>query len=265
GPAQGGGVIVSPEGYILTAAHVAQRPGQIAIAHLHDGRTVRVRSLGMNREFDAGVMKILENQNSGNAWPHAAMGNSESLRLGSWCVAMGHPGGLDRERGAVARVGRVLENGSDAIVTDCALISGDSGGPLFDLKGRLIAVHSRIGNDIAANLHVPVDRYEDHWDRMVKGEAWGFLPNFKPWLGVSGSTSTETAMLKRVTPGSPAAKAGLKSEDIVLRFGATRISDFKSLLDAVAQTMPGEQVRVRVQRELRILDLNIEIGRQDDK
>ena len=151
-------------------------------------------------------------------------------------------------------------------MTDCALIGGDSGGPLFDIAGRLIAVHSRIGNDVAENLHVPIDHYGDSWDRMQNKVAWGYLPGFKPVLGLSGGTDPDSptvARVKKVAPGSPADRAGLKTDDIIVQFGEVKITDFKSLQAAVADTMPGERLRITVNRDGIQRRFDIEVGRAD--
>jgi len=261
GPAQGCGVIVSPDGYVLTAAHVATRPGKNAIITFKDGRTVTAVTLGLNRSVDAGLIKINDGQNEGRDWPHASIGTSERLRPGMWCVATGHPGGFDRNRGVVTRVGRILAVRPDALVTDCALIGGDSGGPLFDIAGTLIAVHSRIGNDVADNLHVPIDHYDATWDRLAKGEAWGFLPGFQPVLGVRGRQGAELAEISVVVAGSPAEAAGFREGDIVERFGDVDITDFQSLRNGVEDTMPGERISVWIRRGEKRLRLSVEIGR----
>lgn len=265
GPAQGGGVIVTGTGYILTAAHVAMRPGQRAIVTMSDGRRLTATTLGMNRNVDAGLIKIRDGQNDGQPYPHATLGSSEGLVPGMWCVATGHPGGYDRRRGAVTRIGRILAVGDSAIVTDCALVGGDSGGPLFDLSGKLIAVHSRIGNDVADNLHVPIDHYDDSWDRMQASVAWGFLPGFKPVIGVRGTSNSPNAEVSLVTPGSPAQRAGIEVGDVIVEFCGIEVTDFASLRNAVAQTMPGERVKVWVVRGNDRIDLTLEVGRASEE
>jgi serine protease Do len=262
GPAQGCGVIITESGYVLTAAHVAMRPKKRAIITLTNGRQVRATTLGLNRYVDAGLIKIDEGQNNGRPWPHASLGSSEKLVPGMWCVATGHPGGYDKVRGPVTRVGRILAVRPGAIVTDCALIGGDSGGPLFDISGKLVAVHSRIGNEVDDNLHVPIDNYNSSWERMQKGEAWGYLPGFRPVLGVRGHSSPN-AVVQTVAPGSPAERAGIEADDIIEHFGEKVIKDFASLQRAVADTMPGERVRVRVNRGGQRIRLRVEIGRAD--
>lgn len=263
GPAQGCGVIVTGSGYILTAAHVGMRPGKTAIITFSDGRTVTATTLGMNREVDAGLMKINDGQDNGAPWPHATLGRSEELRPGMWCIASGHPGGYERDRGPVTRVGRILKVRNDSIVTDCALIGGDSGGPLFDLSGRLIAVHSRIGNDVADNLHIAVEHYDSSWERLAKGEAWGYLEGFRPVLGVQKDMDTFDARIGLVRRGSPAEQAGIQIGDVVERFGDVNIQNFRDLSAAVADTMPGERVVCLVNRGGERIAITVEIGRDD--
>ncbi len=118
GAAQGCGVIITADGYVLTAAHVAMRPGKRATITLSDGRSVKATTLGMNRGVDAGLIKIDINQNGDRPWPHATLGSSANLVPGMWCVATGHPGGYENERGPVTRVGRLLAVRPDALVTD---------------------------------------------------------------------------------------------------------------------------------------------------
>ncbi len=262
GPAQGCGVIISESGYILTAAHVAMRPNKEARVTLSNGRVIFATTLGMNRNVDAGLIKINSGQNDGKPWPHATLGTSKNLVPGMWCVATGHPGGYKSDRGTVTRIGRILDVRTGAIVTDCALIGGDSGGPLFDIAGRLIAVHSRIGNDVADNLHVPIDNYDFSWDRLAAGEAWGYLPGFRPVLGVRGTTEGEARVVK-VYDGSPAQRYGIQVDDVIEQFGDRVISNFDSLKAAVADTMPGERVRIWLRRNNEPIAVRVEIGRGD--
>jgi serine protease Do len=263
GPAQGCGVIITSTGYVLTAAHVAMRPGKDAILTLAGGRQVRATTLGMYRGVDAGLIKIDPGQDGSQPWPHASLGSSDNLMSGMWCIATGHPGGYTEERGFVTRVGRILSVQPDSLVTDCALIGGDSGGPLFDIAGKLIAIHSRIGNDVADNLHVPIDHYDQNWDRLARSESWGVLPGFKPVLGVSGNQSIGVAQVVAVNPGTPAEAAGFRKNDIVEEFGDALITDFDSLKRAVADTMPGERVVVWVSRGGQRMKLFVEIGRDE--
>ena len=168
GNAQGSGVLVSEEGYVLTAGHVAQQPGQEVTFIFPDGKTARGTTLGINRRADAGLARITDE----GPWPSLQMGTSTDVPKGAWCVAVGHPLGFQTGRPPVVRVGRLIRSEETMIQTDCPLVAGDSGGPLFDLEGKIIGINSRIASSTSVNFHVPIDVYHDCWDRLVKGEAW---------------------------------------------------------------------------------------------
>ncbi len=259
GSAQGSGVIITADGYVLTAAHVAGKPNRDAWVVLNDGTRLQARTLGMNRDKDAGLIKIQNPPSAG--FPHATLGMSSKLREGQWCIAAGHPSGFRRERGNVVRVGRILAVKSHTLFTDCALIGGDSGGPLFDLEGKLIGVHSRIGTDVEDNMHVPIDVFADSWERMKAGEAWGTLPGFKPMIGISGpSNAQDPPVVSNVRIDGPAAKAGLVAGALILSFDGIKVKTFEELQKAVQQSMPGETVTIEFELDNRVLSLPITVG-----
>src|SRR5205807_1727365 len=97
---------------------------------------------------------------------------SADLKKGQWVITVGHPGGFRPDRSPPVRLGRVIESTKSLVRTDCTIVGGDSGGPLFDMTGKVVGIHSRIGAPLSANIHVPVDTYRDTWDRLVKGEVW---------------------------------------------------------------------------------------------
>src|SRR5262249_32003214 len=155
-------------------------------------------------------------------WPFAEMGKSADLKKGQWCITTGHPGGYKKGRAPVVRLGRVLKADDRVVSTDCTLVGGDSGGPLFDLDGKVIGIHSRIAEDITANMHVPVDTYRDTWDLLVKSEAWGgFLG---PSLGLKLDLTAKECIVTEVTDDSPAARAGLKPGDVLLKFDDQKLN-----------------------------------------
>ena len=168
GSATGSGVVVSEDGIVMTAGHVAGKPGQAVIFFFADGKIAKGITLGSYITADAGLMKIIDP----GKWPFVEKGRSDSLKLGSWCVAIGHPLGYQKGRPPVVRVGRVLKKTDDVLQTDCALVFGDSGGPLLDLDGKVVGINSRIGGQTDVNFHVAVDVFQTHWDRLLKSEAW---------------------------------------------------------------------------------------------
>jgi serine protease Do len=269
GPAWGSGVIISKDGYVLTAAHVADagrnRTGEATFT-LADGTEVTGKPLGLFRTLDAGLMKITKP----GEYPYAELGNSSKLKEGQWCIAMGHPGGYQEERGAVLRLGRILFVDKEAITTDCTLVGGDSGGPLFDMEGRVIGINSRIAERLTTNMHVPVNAYNERgaWDRMIKGDVWGHLPGQDPWLGVAGDeeaaseTTTKGAKIARVTVKSPAESYGLLAGDVVVAFDGREISDFAALKQAVDDCHPNEWVRLRIRRGEELREVGIRLGKK---
>jgi serine protease Do len=246
GMATGSGVVVSADGLVLSAAHVGVEPGRDVRFSFPDGRTARGRTLGMNHGMDAGLMRITE----AGVWPHAELGDPDSGALGDWVMALGHPGGFDAERPVLARLGRIIWRAGGSIRTDCTLVSGDSGGPLFDMHGRVIGIHSRISESTAANFHAPIGSYVSDWERLARGDNWGARePRSRAWVGLRGVDHPEGVRLEQVFEGGPAFKAGLRGGDLVTRFNGRPVTDYGSFLRALSQIQPGEQVTLDVRRD----------------
>lgn len=245
GAAQGSGVIVSKDGYVLTAGHVSGKPGREVSIVFPDGKTVKAKTLGNNPGVDSGMVKITED----GEWPFAEMGQSADLKRGQWVVALGHPGGFVKDRTPPVRLGRVLTARRTAIRTDCTLVGGDSGGPLFDLDGKVIGIHSRIGGNITDNVHVPVDTYRETWDVLAKGDVIGGEDNPNAaFLGVGGNFDADECKLSDITEGSPAAKAGLKVDDVVLSFDGQKVGGLEELAALIRKKKPGDEVTLEVRR-----------------
>lgn len=170
----GSGVVISKDGLVLTAGHVIIDSDRDFEVLFPDGRRVSAKPLGKNLNADAGMLKLEDFGD--DPLPFVEVGTADSVRLGDWVVAIGHAGGYDLGRTPPLRLGRVLRKESEAFTSDCTIIGGDSGGPLFDLDGRLIGIHSSIGDSIVENRHVSIQVFLDDWDRLESGESWGVLP-----------------------------------------------------------------------------------------
>lgn len=175
GDGSGSGVIVSPDGLVLTAGHVCGEKGSDLTVILSDGRHVLAKSLGLIKVADAGLLQLAPGR-----YPYAPLAPADvPVSLGTWCFALGHPGGLDLVRGPVVRLGRVISRNKYTLRSDCKLVGGDSGGPLFDLQGRVIAIHSRISKGADQNFHVPVPTFLVHWPEVIPGRV-AMLPATPP-------------------------------------------------------------------------------------
>lgn len=260
GRAQGTGVIVTKDGYVLTAAHVAGKHGEPVRFTLHDGRVVKGITLGMDKSVDAGLMKITDD----GEWPFAGMAADTPPETGDWCVALGHPGGYNRERGSVVRLGRIVTVRKSALQSDCTLVGGDSGGPLFNLDGNVIGIHSRIGVSTTWNFHIPVAQFRKGWDRMVKSEEFGdAMDRGTAVLGVTGDDDETTCRIARVADGYPAQEAGMKVGDIITKFDSRPIKTFTDLTDLVRKMSPGDEVKVEVLREGKTVEMKVVLTSRD--
>ena len=166
GNASGSGVIVNPEGLIMTAGHVSGMAGRDAKVILSDGRIVNAKSLGGVNPVDAGLIQITDP----GEYPFAEIDRKDTTQQGDWVVAYGHPLGYRQGRPPVMRLGEVIRDSDTVIQTDCVMISGDSGGPLFNLKGEVIGINSRISENAAQNFHVPTKIFLEYWGKMVASQ-----------------------------------------------------------------------------------------------
>lgn len=254
GPAQGSGVIVTADGYILTAAHVSGRPGRRAEIVMPDGRRVAATTLGRDDTVDAGLMKIDEEGD----WPHTGMAEADSVHTGDWCLATGHPGGFHEGRDPVFRLGRVIFASRRVIQTDCELVGGDSGGPLFDMHGRVIGINSRIGEETELNFHVPIDAFESNWDRLAAGES--FRSHSGALLGVSGRPHDLGLEITQVYEDEPAADAGVQVGDILVTFSSRKVRDIEQLTELVGRQPPGREVTLQLMRDGESIELKVKLG-----
>lgn len=265
GRANGSGVIIDQQGHVLTAAHVAGRPGRRATVHLPDGRELSARTLGMNQKLDAGLIQII---NPSSNLPFVPLGKSSELKDGAFCLATGHPGGFDSERPPVLRWGRILRLEESAILTDCTLVGGDSGGPLFNLMGEVVGIHSRIGKNLTINVHVPSDTFAESWSRLAEGEMWGLLDEpseddaspRQAWLGVIEDPDATRARVLRVAPDSPAAQAALQAGDIITQIDDEPIKNFSELQATIRDQEPNQPVAVTILRDGDLITTRVRLG-----
>jgi serine protease Do len=264
----GSGVVITEDGLVLTAAHVIQGADEILVV-FPDGKQVPGKVLGANFSKDIAMVKITEP----GKYPFSLRGESKGLKAGDWVIAFGHSAGFDPTRTPPMRFGRVISKGpGNFLTTDCTLIGGDSGGPLFDLDGRVIAVHSSIGTSFQNNNHAGIDGFREDWDRLLAGKMWGqlmmnpFANPDSPVLGIDmGATDDDSGVKVRdVTPGSPASRALLKPGDIIRLIDGSQVADSKDLLRLIAKKQPDDVIRLGVFRDQGMLEIPVKLARRSE-
>jgi serine protease Do len=202
-------------------------------------------------------------------WPFVEMGDSAQLQKGHWCLVIAHHGGFKPGRTPPVRLGRVLNTGATTLTTDAVLVGGDSGGPLFDMHGRVVGINSRIGNPLTANMHVPVNPFRDNWDKIAKAEVWGGtlggggkFGKGGLYLGIMTDPEAEGCVILSVTPGSPADKAGLKAKDVIRKFDDKEVTSGPMLPKLIQTKKAGDQVTLEIRRGEETLTIKVEIGKR---
>lgn len=180
----GSGTLISEDGYIVTAAHVTEKPNKPCKVFLADGTQLEAKSLGLNKAMDCALVKA-----EGKKLAYVSMGYSSRIEPGEWVINMGHPFGPEiiPFRKPPVRVGRITESTLLRLVCDAPLISGDSGGPMFDLTGKLVGINvSIVLDNAAANNSCPIDLFRYSFEKFKKGEILD-RPDMQTILEVNGN------------------------------------------------------------------------------
>lgn len=247
GDTVGSGVVVGADGLVLTAAHVGDRPGREVRFIFPDGRKAKGKTLGTDHDLDAGMMRITD----AGPWRHVELAPVSGAKPGDWALTLGHPGGWDPDRSLVVRLGRVIRSNTRSLQTDCTITAGDSGGPVFDMEGRVIGIHTYVRNSTAENYHVPVAAFRQDWDRLLKGESWGVDEDSapRPWLGTRGVDANPGCRIEVVDERGPAFKAGVQIGDTILRINDTAVEGAESYRRLVRESKIGSELRLTIERD----------------
>lgn len=256
------GVIVSPEGHVLSAAH-AVRPGSRYQLTLPDGRRLRGTGKGSNARSDSALIMI---SNPGDDLPYVPMGDSSALVADQPCLGLSFPGGQKAGTEPVIRFGHIVQSGRNRsrgrfLQSSALMEPGDSGGPLFDLNGCVIGIHSRIGNGMERNYEVPVNVYRDFWNELNRESDFEGAGIPTPRLGVFGSVSDDGGLLiNRVLNNSIAAKAGLKRNDRVLQINGEDLETLNDLRRVLieARDEEVETIKISLKRGEEAIDVETE-------
>jgi serine protease Do len=263
----GSGFIISKDGYIVTNNHVVERAKEIQVI-LEDGQSYDAKVVGKDPKTDLALLKI----NPKKDLKAVTFGDSDSLRIGDWVIAIGNPFGLGHTvtAGIVSAKGRSLGLGQydDFIQTDAPINPGNSGGPLFNLKGEVVGVNTAIvaggqgiGFAIPSNMAKYVIEQLKTKGRVIRGWLGVLVQQVTPEIAESlGLKEPQGALVSDVTPGSPAEKAGIKRGDVIVEFDGHKIKEMPDLPKLVAITPPGKEVEIKIIRQGQQKELKLRVG-----
>jgi serine protease Do len=261
GHSSGSGVVISADGLVLTAGHVGSWAGHSVKFYFPNGKTARGNTIGVNEDSDTGLMRITDP----GPWPHVGVGELKNAHLGDWALALGNPGGFDEKRSLVVRLGRIIRLMPGVVQTDCTIFPGDSGGPLFDMYGRVIGIHTAIASSTSENFHVPITEFFDTWDDLAGPALQPASPppvRAQAYSGLSVVDDAAGCRVSKIEKNSPAAKADLRVGDHVLTVDTRRIEVSASFEQWMAESGPGETLRLEIKRGNKIFPVPIKLQTQ---
>jgi serine protease Do len=271
----GSGFFISADGYIVTNNHVVEGAEKITI-RTTDERTLTAKVVGLDEATDLAVLKV-----EGKGFPYVSFEDRAKPRVGDWVIAVGNPFNLGgtATAGIVSALGRQNVSGSsyvDYLQIDAPINRGNSGGPTFDVNGRVVGVNSAIfspsggsvgiGFDIPADVAAAVTKQLIANGKVVRGYIGASIQNVTPEISESlGLKGSKGALVAELTPGAPAAEAGLQPGDLVLKINGRDVESSSDLTRQVGLAQPGEAIRVQVRRGGAVRDFTIRSGTRPDE
>ncbi len=272
----GSGFFISNDGFIVTNHHVIDRATQIKVV-THDGRELEAELVGADPPTDLAVLRVME----AGSYPFVQFGSTENLRKGDWVVALGNPFGL----GGTATAGIVSADNrdiggnrnpyTDFLQIDASINRGNSGGPTFDIYGNVIGVNSQIlsptGGSVGIGFAIPAELARDVTNTLIESGRVS-----RGWLGVQISNLTPDyaealglddirgALIAEVTAGSPAERAGLRRNDIILSVNGQMVTDASTTTRTVARLIANTSNRFDILREGRRQTVNVVVGERPE-
>jgi serine protease Do len=270
----GSGFVIDASGLIVTNNHVVEGAESIEV-HFQDTTILKAELVGRDPKTDLAVLRV----KSEAPLPVVTFGDSDVLRIGEWVMAIGNPFGLGGSvsLGIVSARNRDINAGpyDDFIQTDAAINKGNSGGPLFNLKGEVVGINTAIfsptGGSVGIGFSVPANTAKGVVDQLVK-----FGETRRGWFGVKIQSVTDDiaesmamgkargALIADVTKTGPAEKAGIEPGDVVIEFNGKAVNAMRDLPRIVADTEIGKKVPIKIFRKGKELQLMAEVGRLED-
>ncbi len=266
---EGSGFIIRSDGVILTNAHVVAGASKVTV-QLRDRREYPGKVIGIDKVSDVAVVKI-----SASGLPTVHIGDSNSLQVGQWVLAIGAPFGFDNSAtaGIVSAKGRTLQDSGYVpfIQTDVPINPGNSGGPLFNMAGQVVGINSQIysrsGGYMGLSFSIPINVAMHVADQLIatghvrRGELGIFIQEVDQGLADSfGLPEPEGALVANVQPNSAAAAAGVKPGDVILAMNGKKVETSAQLPVRVASLLPGTVVRLTIWRNHAQRQINVKLG-----
>jgi serine protease Do len=266
----GSGFVISQDGYILTNAHVVNNATDVLVKFT-DKREFKAKVVGIDTRTDVALIKV-----DAKGLPVVKIGDPDKLKVGQWVAAIGAPFGLENTvtAGIVSAKSRSLPDGSYVpfIQTDVAINPGNSGGPLFTLNGDVVGINSQIysrtGGYMGLSFSIPIDvamkvaKDLQKYGKVERGRIGVSIQSLNPALAKSfGLDKSQGALVASVDPDSPAAKAGLKSGDIILSADGKTIDETADLPRIVGNTPPGQSIAMQVWRNGKSKNVRVNVER----
>jgi serine protease Do len=270
----GSGFIFSADGYVLTNAHVVEAADEITVK-LNDKREFKAKIIGSDRRTDIALLKI-----EATGLPAVKFGDPNKLKVGEWVIAIGSPFGFENSvtAGIVSAKGRSLpqENFVPFIQTDAAVNPGNSGGPLFNMRGEVIGINSQIysrtGGFMGLSFAIPIDVASDIANQLkttgkiTRGRIGVVIQPVTKELAESfGLPKPTGALVSSVEKGSPAEKAGIEAGDVILKFDGKIVASSEDLPRLVGATKPGAKAVVQLMRNKAMRDVTLVVGEISDE
>jgi Do/DeqQ family serine protease len=267
-PSLGSGVIIDARGLVLTNFHVVRGADEITV-RLSDKREYRGQVMGTDPKTDLAVVRFEPDRDV----KVASLGDSDTLRVGEWAIAIGNPFGLDQTVtvGVISATGRSdvgVATYENFIQTDASINPGNSGGPLINLRGQVVGINTAIvaagqgiGFAIPINMVTRVVAQLTERGRVVRGWLGVALQPLSPELAQTlGAPGTAGAVVASTVPGSPAAAAGLRQSDVILRYDGAGVEDYRHLQRLVAETGVGKAVTLEVLRDKKRIQVTVTVA-----
>ncbi|HXJ42801.1 MAG TPA: trypsin-like peptidase domain-containing protein, partial [Bryobacteraceae bacterium] len=268
----GSGVVVDPNGYILTNNHVVEKSTRLKVRFMDDTTDYPATVVGTDKDTDLAVIHV-----DRKGLPAAKIGNSDALQVGDWAVAIGSPFGFQATVtvGIVSALARDIPGDSTSfqhfIQTDAAINPGNSGGPLLNINGDIIGINTMIASRSGGNqgigfalpINTAVKVYNDiikqgHVTRGSIGISFDANPKNGDLLKVYGAD--HGVFVRQLTSGGPAEKAGIRAEDVVTEIGGKPIRKGQDLIDIVADTPVGTTLKVGIMRDRKPMTVDVKVG-----